>query len=87
MGDALEIPYKELESYSSGWKDALQWLDELKEWSRVYEARHMIPDVSNKRLADATIDLLLWKLPKRLHGMGRNVAATVLEERLRAAMM
>lgn len=87
MGDALQVPYNVLDSYSSGWSDGLHWLNELREWSSVYEKRYMVPAVSSKRLADATIDLLLWKLPKRLRGRGRNVAATLLEDRLRAAMM
>lgn len=87
MGDALQVPDSALDSYSSGWTDGLHWLNELREWSSVYEKRYMVPAVGNKRLADATIDLLLWKLPKRLYGMGRNVAATLLEDRLRTAMM
>ncbi|KAA6407364.1 MAG: hypothetical protein FRX48_08912 [Lasallia pustulata] len=87
MGDALEVPYDALHSHSSGWRDGLEWLQELRNWSREYEEKHMVPAASNKRLADATLDLLLWKVPRGLHGVGKNVAATVLEERLRAAMM
>lgn len=87
IGEAMEIPYDVLPSGRSGWHNGLKWLDELSEWSSVYEKGHMVPATSNKRLADSTIDRLLWKLPVRMKAVGRNLAAAVLEDKLREAML
>lgn len=32
--DAMEISYDRLSSHGPGWRDGLQWLEELVEWSR-----------------------------------------------------
>ena len=88
-GDALKVPYTELPSYKTPgrWENGLQWLNELKEWSRVYEEAHMVPAISNQQLADSTLEILLWKTTNRLRSVGRNIAATILDDRLRASMM
>lgn len=67
--------------------DGLQWLEELRVWSQAYEEKHMVPADSNKRLADSTLRLILWKLPSSLHGIGKNILATLLEDKLREAML
>ena len=87
MGEALDVAYTELPSCGrdGGWRDGWEWWHELREWSRSYEERHMVLAGSNKMLADGTLDLLLWRLPGRLRGIGKNVVAVLLEERLRVA--
>ncbi|KAF7502870.1 hypothetical protein GJ744_004965 [Endocarpon pusillum] len=87
IGEAMEIPYDVLPSYRSGWRNGLEWLHELGEWSSVYEGAHMIPATSNKRLADSTIDRLLWKLPVSMKAVGKNLVAALLEDKLREAML
>ena len=89
IGDALKVPYTELPSYetSTKWQNGLDWLNELGGWSKAYEEAHMVPAISNKKLADSTLDILLWKTAKGLRGAGRNIAATILDDRLRASMM
>lgn len=87
LGEAFDIPYTLLPSSPSGWANGLDWLDELGEWSRVYQEKKMVPAVSNKRLADSTFQILLWMLPGPLKGVGKNLVAALLEDRLREAMM
>ncbi len=87
IGEAMEIPYDVLPSSRFGWHNVLEWLDELNEWSTAYETEHMVPATSNKRLADSTIDRFLWKLPVSMKGMRRNLAAAVLEDKLREVML
>jgi ER-bound oxygenase mpaB/B'/Rubber oxygenase, catalytic domain len=87
IGEAMEIPFDVLPSSRSGWRNGLEWLDELSEWSSVYEQAHMVPATSNKRLAESTIDRMLWKLPVGMKAVGRNVAAALLEDKLREAML
>ncbi len=87
LGEAFDIPYTLLPSYQTGWANGLAWLDELREWSHAYQENHMVPAVSNKLLADSTFQILLWKLPGPLKGVGKKLAAAILEDRLREAMM
>lgn len=90
IGKALEVPFDDLPSSSSSGKqvqNGLEWLNELSEWSRTYEEAHMIPAMSNKRLADSTFGFILWKVPSSLHGIGRNILATLLDDNLRESML
>ncbi|KAL8870416.1 MAG: hypothetical protein Q9174_003541, partial [Haloplaca sp. 1 TL-2023] len=86
-GDALKVPFEALSGYEKGWKNALEWMADLESWSRQYEDEHMIPAESNHRLAEATLRVLLWKMPKSMHGFGTNIFASVMEEKLRNAML
>jgi len=87
LGDAMEISYNRLSSNEYGWRDGLQWLEELEEWSRTHEEANMVPAVDNQRLALATADLLLWNLPRKWKGTATKFVAALLEPRLRVAMM
>lgn len=87
LGDAMEISYNRLSSNEHGWRDGLQWLEELEEWSRTHEEANMVPAVDNQRLALATADLLLWNLPRKWKGTATKFVAALLEPRLRVAMM
>lgn len=87
VGDAMMIPYDALPSRSTGWTDGLHWLEELKAWSLKYEASHMVPDIANKRLADHSVKILFWYMPTALRETSRVLAALLMPERLRVAMM
>ena len=87
MGDAMKIPFDVLPSHKPGWKDGLHWLEEVREWSLAYEALHMVPAITNKQLADSTMDVLLWYMPSILRETGRAFASLLMSDRLRAAMM
>ena len=100
LGEALEVPFGELGGCASHEDeekedvkvkmkevDGLRWLEELNVWSRAYEEKHMVPAASNKRLADSTLELMLWKLPRSMHGIGKNILATLLDDKLREAML
>ena len=87
LGEAFDIPYTLLPSSQHGWANGLDWLGELREWSRAYQENNMVPAFSNKQLADSTFQILLWKLPGPLKGVGKKLAASILEDQLREAMM
>lgn len=89
-GYALKVPFSLLPGYEKGWKNGVEWMEEMGAWSEAYEKRHMLPAESNAALADATVKILLWKTPKWMHGFGKRVFATVMEgrsRRLREAML
>lgn len=90
IGEALEVPFDSILShYPSGSKarNGLEWLNELSQWSQNYEEAHMIPAMSNKRLADSTFELILWKMPSSFHEIGRKIIATLLDDKLRESML
>lgn len=94
IGEALEVPFGDLPSSSSSTsssslavKDGLAWLNELSEWSRSYEEAHMVPSTSNNQLAESTFKMILWKMPRSLHGIGRNILATLIDDKLRESML
>ena len=87
MGDAMGISYQKLRSAEEGWEDALQWLDDLAEWSEQYEKENMVPHVNNRKTAEQTVAILLWGVPKALKPFGNNVVSVLMDDRLRTAMM
>ncbi len=87
LGDAMEIPYRELRSFETGWQDGLHWLEELEEWSRGYQDAQMKPAASNKELSERTLDIALFNLPPFLRHSGMQFVAALLEPQLRTAMM
>ncbi|KAL9021459.1 MAG: hypothetical protein Q9185_001356 [Variospora sp. 1 TL-2023] len=90
LGDALKVPFHLLPGHEKGWKNGVEWMEELRVWSEGYEGRYMVPDKSNAALADATIRIILWKVPRWMHGFGKKVFAAAMEEnspRLRKAML
>ena len=87
MGDAMLISYQVLPSYKKGWTDGLHWLEEIREWSLKYELANMVPAHTNKRLADAHLNVLFLNMSPKLASVGRSAVAVLLGERLRKAMM
>lgn len=87
IGDAMGIKYDKLRSASDGWVDGLQWLEEVMEWADGYEKDYMKPHVKNHTTAQQTTALLLWKVPTALKPFGEKVVTTLMDDRLRTAMM
>jgi len=87
MGDAMEISYKDLPSFKTGWHDGLYWLEEIKQWSIDYEKRSMVPHRYNHVTANETTRILLWDLPESWIPIGRQAVSALMDERLRKAMM
>ena len=87
LGDALKVPFELLPGSKTGWRDGLEWLQELREWSEAYEKKHMMPAQSNKKLADSTLDIMLYSIPSWAHGIGVKFFGAFLEERVRNAML
>ncbi|KAJ6015935.1 hypothetical protein N7540_010526 [Penicillium herquei] len=87
LGDALGISYEALPSGQSGFRDGLQWLEEISFWSERYEEQHMKPHSRNKEIADKTIDVLVYYLPGFMKPLGVYFASFLMDDRLRTAMM
>ncbi|KAF2088755.1 hypothetical protein K490DRAFT_72476 [Saccharata proteae CBS 121410] len=89
VGDAMEIDYGVLPGSKGGrgWKDGLEWLEEVDVWRKGYEERCMVPDEANRRTADETTAILLWDVPESLRGAAKWFICALMDERLRRAMM
>lgn len=87
IGDAMEISYENLLSGKKGFKDGLHWLEAITEWSLAYEARAMVPAISNKETADQTVRVLVWDFPSFMRPLALNMVYFAMDERLRTAMM
>lgn len=90
VGDAMGIGYEKLRSGGkdgAGWRDGLEWLDEVAEWSQGYERKYMVPAETNRKTAEQTVAILLWSLPGPLKPYGKKVVSVLMDDRLRAAMM
>jgi len=90
VGDAMDIDMSLLPNGGSGrdgWTDGSHWLDELLVWSEDYESQHMLPDVNNHELALATMNYILWPVPKALMPLGYCAFQSLMDDRLTKAMM
>ncbi|KAJ5890390.1 uncharacterized protein N7473_006618 [Penicillium subrubescens] len=87
LGDTLGISYETLPSGKTGFRDGIHWLEEIKEWSLGYEVKHMKPHPRNKEIADRTIDVLVYTLPRFMKPLGVYFVSFLMDERLRSAMM
>ena len=83
----MEISYDKLPSAGTGWCDGLQWLNEIKSWSKTFEQLRMVPAVTNKQLADSHINILCINVPTSFLEPCKKVVSVILGERLRKAMM
>ncbi|KAL9036678.1 MAG: hypothetical protein Q9180_004159 [Flavoplaca navasiana] len=89
LGHMLKVPFHPLPGYEEGWKNggALAWMEELDVWSRAYQDKKMVPTETNHILAESTFNIILHKIPKPLHACGSKIFASVMEPRLREAMI
>ncbi|KAL2817687.1 streptococcal 67 kDa myosin-cross-reactive antigen like family-domain-containing protein [Aspergillus cavernicola] len=87
LGDALEISFAVLPSGPHGFRDGLHFLEELQQWSLKYEEDYMKPSPQNKEVADKTMDVLVYAMPRFMKPIGVNFASCVMDDRLRDAMM
>ncbi|TID21333.1 hypothetical protein E6O75_ATG04728 [Venturia nashicola] len=87
IGDAMNISYDPLPSYPNGWRDGLEFYQELQSWSLQYEEKSMLPSAHNKKTADETTALLLYDVPTSAIPTGRAIVSALMDDRLRKAMM
>jgi len=90
IGDAMGIEYEKLKSGGKdgeGWRDGLEWLEEVMEWGLEYEKKCMVPDENNRQTAEQTVAILLWGVPTAMKPYGRMAVSAIMDDRLRTAIM
>jgi hypothetical protein len=87
VGDGLEVSYDKLPSGKTGFRDGLQWLEEIMAWSDAYEEKCMVPDAKNREVADQTAAVLVYLVPKPFQHIGLKFVSFMMDDRLRKAML
>lgn len=87
IGDGMNISYHELRRAKEGWKDGIEFYEDVKEWAEDYEKRVMVPAESNHKTGVETVALLLCLVPGVMHPFAKNLLSVLMGERVRIAMM
>lgn len=87
MGDAMGIDYSGLRHGPNSFKDGYEFYEDIKEWADQYERQYMIPNKYNHQLAEETARILLVNVPGPLKGIGKQIVISLMDERLRRAML
>ena len=92
IGEGMEIDFEPLwegksnEQYKM-FKDGLHFVDAICAWAEQYERKHMVPNETNHTVAQQTVALLLYLVPSPLKGWGEQAVYTLMDTRLRRAML
>ncbi|OAP64973.1 hypothetical protein AYL99_00945 [Fonsecaea erecta] len=87
VGDAMHVDYAALPSCDQGWEDGAHWLDEILLWGEAYEQTAMVPHENNHKLACASLNYILWPVPKRFVATGYCAFQSLMDDRLTKAVM
>lgn len=90
IADDMAIDYQRiLEGGKSGkgWKDGIEFWEDVAQWARGYEEKCMVPAVSNQRVGDETANLLLNMVPMKMRPVAKKTITVLMEPRLRRSMM
>lgn len=90
MADDMVIDYQSrLKGGKSGkgWKDGIEFWEDVAQWARKYEDKCMVPAKSNQHIGDETANLLLNMVPMWMRPYAKKTITVLMEPRLRRAMM
>lgn len=86
IGTRMNIKYDELARFEVGWKNNMEWYEDLLEWTENYEWKYMVPAETNRLPGDQTMALILWHVPGGLKPFGEEILSVLLEQRFLTAM-
>lgn len=86
IGKAMSIDFSPLD-HSPNFKDGLQFADDLKVFAEAYEKQYMVPNKWNHQLAEETTAILLCNVPQWAKPAGKQAVITMMDDRLREAML
>ena len=70
-----------------GWKDGVEFADELAAWAKMYEIGHMKPSKIAEKPAKALIPMMTKLVPGPLKPLAEECVNSLLGERIRDACM
>jgi len=83
----MGISYEPLTHGPNSFRDGVQFVEDVRTWASAYEAKTMVPDPVNHKVAEETTAILLCNVPSFLKPAGKKAVASLMDERLRRAML
>lgn len=88
IGDAMGIEYVgHLARAGKGWRDGLEFVEDVAVWAKAYEITHMKPSKVCFKPAEALIPMVIQLVPTFLKPMATECIISLLGERVRDACM
>ncbi|TPX07452.1 uncharacterized protein E0L32_002078 [Thyridium curvatum] len=88
IGDAMQIEYKGyLSRAETGWRDGLDFAEDITAWAKGYEVECMKPAVSNTKPAEQLVELLLFHYPAVMKPFLLEVLTVLMGDRVREAFL
>ncbi|KAI1414190.1 hypothetical protein F5Y13DRAFT_159995 [Hypoxylon sp. FL1857] len=88
VGDAMGIEYKGYLSHAeSGWRDGIEFADDVAAWAKSYEVVAMKPSVICAKPAKALLPMITYWMPWFAKPFATEIAISLLGERVRDAFM
>lgn len=88
VGDAMGIRYEgSLKRADAGWRDGLDFFDDIAAWARDYEVHHMKPSTVCAKPARALIPMITYWVPWFAKGFAEECVYVLLNDRAREAFM
>ncbi|KAF2266944.1 hypothetical protein CC78DRAFT_513155 [Lojkania enalia] len=87
MAQCMHIDLSPLARGPDGWHDGLEFYSDIEAWANAYEEKALVPHPLNHQLAGETIAILLCDVPEFLKPLGTQVVVTLMDLRLRRAMV
>jgi hypothetical protein len=86
IGDAMEIEYKGYLAKDS-WRDGIEFYHDIKAWAKSYEMEAMKPAPTNRPVADALTDMLIYPAPAFAKPFALQVLTVMMGDRVRDAFL
>jgi hypothetical protein len=83
----MGIDFTDLKHGPNSFRDGLEFAHDLAEWVENYEQKNLVPDPYNHKLANETVAILVYNLPGFIKGPAKKLVTTMMDERLRKAMV
>ncbi|KAI2622359.1 hypothetical protein GGR54DRAFT_629910 [Hypoxylon sp. NC1633] len=88
VGDAMEIQYEGYLAHAeSGWRDGIEFADDIAAWAKSYEVVAMKPSTVCAKPARALIPMITYWVPWFAKPFGTELVISLLGERVREAFM
>ncbi|KAI1652962.1 hypothetical protein F4813DRAFT_383571 [Daldinia decipiens] len=88
VGDAMGIEYKGLLTYAeSGWRDGIEFADDVAAWAQAYEVQAMKPSLVCAKPARALIPMITYWVPWFARPFAVDIVISLLGGRVREAFM
>lgn len=88
VGDAMGIEYRGLLARcDDGWRDGLEWAEDVAAFAKRYEADYMKPSKIANKPANALIPMITYWLPWFAKPFGHEAVCVLMGDRVREAFM